>query len=82
MKNALLSMTADQILNEYLILVTSPGQPQPDETTTISPELIETLIKRYDEWNGHIPKEMCHYDPESNSIKPGIKHRKPHGDQD
>lgn len=68
-------LTVDEMLDRYLILVTSRNSPQPNADTTVSPELIDTLIQRYEEWHGRIPKEFCYFDPESNSIRPGIKHR-------
>ena len=67
-------MTVQQVIDDHLVLITGQGDPQPNETTSIDPELIQAVIG--DLRIGGFGRRICYFDKETNSIKDGIQFRK------
>lgn len=69
-------MTVDELIQEYLIVFQGKGDPEPDENTTIHPEVIEFLIDEFTKMGEPMGKTMVFLDTESNQLKIGIPFRK------
>lgn len=68
------NMTLSELLDQYLLLVTSPDSPEPNENTSISEDLLSKLVEDFEN-NDKMGKRLCYYDKESNQIKDGIHFR-------
>ena len=69
------TMTPQEIVRNYLVLITCQGDEPTNENTTIDPELTELIIE--DIRKGDIIPRPCYFDSENNVIRNGINFREP-----
>jgi len=68
--------TVQQIVRDHIACITCVNDPEPDENTTIDPELIQTIIESLKKYGG-MGRWPAWYDSETNTIQAGINFRKP-----
>ena len=81
MKSDLLALmngekSTQEIIRDYIACFTCRTDPQPDDNTTIDPELIQQIIADLRDFGG-MGRRPAWYDHEANVIRGGANYRQP-----